>query len=89
MPSVYEACRNSEYFPFLKFEGTTFVKSKVKFQCFRASMERIQTLAQNQHIKMSYENKDVAILVSDLSGFTKTTRKWGITHFASVIIRMR
>ena len=31
----------------------------------------------------------VAVLVSDLSGFTSTTRKYGIVHFASVIVRMR
>eukprot|EP00547_Thalassionema_nitzschioides_P004212 CAMPEP_0194217550 /NCGR_PEP_ID=MMETSP0156-20130528/21591_1 /TAXON_ID=33649 /ORGANISM="Thalassionema nitzschioides, Strain L26-B" /LENGTH=521 /DNA_ID=CAMNT_0038946633 /DNA_START=44 /DNA_END=1606 /DNA_ORIENTATION=+ len=34
-------------------------------------------------------NKDIAVLVSDLSGFTSTTRKHGIVHFASVIVRMR
>ena len=32
---------------------------------------------------------NVAVLVSDLSGFTSTTRKYGIVHFASVIVRMR
>jgi class 3 adenylate cyclase len=32
---------------------------------------------------------NMAVLVSDLSGFTSTTRKYGIVHFASVIIRMR
>ena len=31
----------------------------------------------------------VAVLVSDLSGFTSTTRKHGIIHFASIIVRMR
>jgi class 3 adenylate cyclase len=42
-----------------------------------------------RNIQISYENKEMAILVSDLSGFTSTTRKWGIVHFASVIVRMR
>mmetsp|Transcript_33074 Transcript_33074/g.77366 ORF Transcript_33074/g.77366 Transcript_33074/m.77366 type:complete len:486 (+) Transcript_33074:105-1562(+) len=31
----------------------------------------------------------VAVIVSDLSGFTSTTRKWGIVHMASLIIRQR
>ena len=30
-----------------------------------------------------------AVLVSDMSGFTSTTRRLGITHFASLIMRMR
>jgi len=44
---------------------------------------------ESDYVLKSYENQDVTVLVSDLSGFTSTTRKWGITHFASVIIRMR
>ncbi len=32
---------------------------------------------------------EVAVLVSDLHGFTSTTRKYGIIHFASIIMRMR
>eukprot|EP00929_Paragymnodinium_shiwhaense_P048952 TRINITY_DN24707_c0_g3_i3.p1 TRINITY_DN24707_c0_g3~~TRINITY_DN24707_c0_g3_i3.p1 ORF type:complete len:925 (+),score=254.40 TRINITY_DN24707_c0_g3_i3:78-2852(+) len=32
---------------------------------------------------------EFAVLVSDLSGFTSTTRKYGITHFASIIVRKR
>ena len=40
-------------------------------------------------IRVSYANKPVAVLVSDLSGFTSTTRKYGILHFASIILRMR
>jgi len=40
-------------------------------------------------IKIAYDDVDVTVFVSDLSGFTSTTRKWGITHFASVIVRMR
>ena len=31
----------------------------------------------------------MTVLVSDLSGFTSTTRQYGILHFASVIVRMR
>ena len=30
---------------------------------------------------------EVAVLVSDLHGFTSTTRKYGIIHFASIIMR--
>lgn len=30
---------------------------------------------------------DVWVLVSDLSGFTKTTKKYGITHFTAIILR--
>ena len=33
--------------------------------------------------------KSAAVLVSDMAGFTKTTRRLGIVHFASLIIRMR
>ena len=40
-------------------------------------------------IRVSYADMHVAVLVSDLSGFTSTTRKYGIVHFASVIVRMR
>jgi class 3 adenylate cyclase len=40
-------------------------------------------------VKESYEKIDVTVLVSDLSGFTSTTRKYGITHMASIIVRMR
>ena len=40
-------------------------------------------------IRVSYADMNVAVLVSDLSGFTSTTRKYGIVHFASVIVRMR
>eukprot|EP00933_Yihiella_yeosuensis_P039498 TRINITY_DN33550_c0_g2_i1.p1 TRINITY_DN33550_c0_g2~~TRINITY_DN33550_c0_g2_i1.p1 ORF type:complete len:536 (+),score=105.20 TRINITY_DN33550_c0_g2_i1:92-1699(+) len=32
---------------------------------------------------------EMAVLVSDLSGFTSTTRKHGIVHFASIIARKR
>jgi len=38
---------------------------------------------------ISYEYLDVCILVSDLSGFTSTTRKYGIIQMASNIVRMR
>jgi class 3 adenylate cyclase len=40
-------------------------------------------------VTKSYENQDVTCFVSDLTGFTSTTRKYGITHMASIIIRMR
>eukprot|EP00946_MAST-07B_sp_MAST-7B-sp1_P003561 g3561.t1 len=40
-------------------------------------------------VQRSYVKTKVAVLVSDLSGFTATTRKYGIVHFASIIIRMR
>jgi len=34
-------------------------------------------------------SREVAVFVSDLSGFTKSTRKYGIAHTASAILRMR
>ncbi len=40
-------------------------------------------------IHSNYSDREVAVLVSDLSGFTSTTRKYGIVHFASIIVRMR
>lgn len=40
-------------------------------------------------VQRSFVKTKVAVLVSDLSGFTSTTRKYGIVHFASIIIRMR
>ena len=40
-------------------------------------------------VKRSFVKTSVAVLVSDLSGFTSTTRKYGIVHFASIIVRMR
>ena len=40
-------------------------------------------------IHTDYHEQEVAVLVSDLSGFTSTTRKYGIVHFASIIVRMR
>jgi class 3 adenylate cyclase len=40
-------------------------------------------------VHVSYADMDCAVLVSDLSGFTSTTRKHGIVHFASIIVRMR
>jgi class 3 adenylate cyclase len=42
-----------------------------------------------QWVKQSYLKQKVAILVSDMSGFTRLTRQYGIIHFASIIIRMR
>lgn len=40
-------------------------------------------------IHTDYSDREVAVLVSDLRGFTSTTRKYGIVHFASIIVRMR
>ena len=40
-------------------------------------------------INTDYSDREVAVLVSDLRGFTSTTRKYGIVHFASIIVRMR
>jgi hypothetical protein len=31
----------------------------------------------------------VTVLVTDMSGFTRLTRTYGIVHFASLIVRMR
>jgi len=42
-----------------------------------------------QWISQSFRHEMVGILVSDMSGFTRLTRTYGIIHFASVIIRMR
>lgn len=40
-------------------------------------------------ITKSFVNDKVAILVSDMSGFTRLTREHGIVHFAAIIIRFR
>lgn len=40
-------------------------------------------------VRQSYLKQKTAILVSDMSGFTRLTRQYGIIHFASIIIRMR
>ena len=64
-----------------------FTKSKVKFKCFEITEKYQPPLSLN--VKYTYEHLQMAILVSDLSGFTSTTREWGIVHFASVIVRMR
>jgi len=42
-----------------------------------------------EHMLHSWEGEEVACLVSDMSGFTKLTRKHGIIHFASIIARFR
>jgi len=40
-------------------------------------------------LKTSYFKQEICVLVSDLSGFTRLTRKYGVIHFASVIVRKR
>jgi class 3 adenylate cyclase len=40
-------------------------------------------------LKKSFFEQEICVLVSDLSGFTRLTRKYGVIHFASVIIRKR
>ena len=40
-------------------------------------------------IKQSFFSQEICVLVSDLSGFTRLTRKYGVIHFASVIVRKR
>jgi len=54
-------------------------------QCCETERE----MAETDIVKESYEDMDVTVLVSDLSGFTSTTRKYGIIHMASIIVRMR
>lgn len=44
---------------------------------------------QNANIFQSFENLCVAVLVTDMSGFTRLTKKHGIVHLASVIVRFR
>ena len=39
-------------------------------------------------IAKSYQG-EVAILVTDMTGFTRLTKKMGIVHFASLILKMR
>jgi len=41
------------------------------------------------HAFRSYQHQQVGILVSDMSGFTKLTRKYGAIHFTSIIARTR
>lgn len=53
-------------------------------------LERRAVVAQmKKWVQRSFVKTPVAVLVSDLSGFTSTTRKYGIVHFASIIVRMR
>ena len=40
-------------------------------------------------LKKSFFKQEICVLVSDLSGFTRLTRKYGVIHFASVIVRKR
>merc|ERR1711871_1849784 len=87
MPIIQERAKNAPMYPYLNFEQRILKRSKVDFPCFCVSERMAPKLGQN--IMYSYENMDVAVIVSDLSGFTSTTRKWGIVHFASVIVRMR
>ena len=87
MPIIHEKSKNSRYYPYLDFEERMLKRSKVDFKCYCVTMEPLPILAPN--IAFSYEKHHVAILVSDLSGFTSTTRKWGIVHMASIIVRMR
>jgi len=42
-----------------------------------------------EHMLHSWASEEVACLISDMSGFTKLTRKHGIIHFASIIARFR
>ena len=53
------------------------------------AMARDGDLSATHCTKSDYSGREVAVLVSDLSGFTSMTRKYGITHFASIIVRMR
>ena len=53
-------------------------------------LERRAVVAQmKKWVQRSFVKTPVAVMVSDLSGFTSTTRKYGIVHFASIIVRMR
>lgn len=89
MPVIHDAAKNSLIYPFLNFKERTLRRSKVDFRAYEVTADE-NIFAQNDTVNMvSYLNKDVSILVSDLSGFTKTTKEWGITHMASIIIRMR
>eukprot|EP01047_Picozoa_sp_COSAG01_P038820 COSAG01_NODE_3169_length_6472_cov_67.100581_2_plen_499_part_00 len=48
-----------------------------------------QTPPQHASVLFDFRGESKAVLVSDLASFTATTRKHGIVHFASVILRMR
>lgn len=37
------------------------------------------------HKYLKYGDREVAILISDMEGFTQTTRRLGIVHFASMV----
>lgn len=41
------------------------------------------------NVSESFEHLSVAVLVSDMSGFTRLTREHGILHVASIIVRAR
>ena len=58
------------------------------FRCARYGMLTYFTHTHTHTLSLSHTQK-VAVLVSDMAGFTRLTRKYGILHFASLILFMR
>jgi len=68
-----------------KFAQSLFDCSTIAFEDSGA----VDIASLEQIIQADYRDKKVAVLVSDLCGFTSTTRKYGVIHFASIVVRMR
>lgn len=55
----------------------------------KQSINRRFSQRMSKWLKKSFFKQEICVLVSDLSGFTRLTRKYGVIHFASVIVRKR
>ena len=95
---VHEASRRQFHSPEGKVRKTLDNKIHVKVGFAdeeHASVDELNETEKSELVNLSnwaqvsYADMAVAVLVSDLSGFTSTTRKYGILHFASIIVRMR
>eukprot|EP00931_Biecheleriopsis_adriatica_P086702 TRINITY_DN61314_c0_g1_i1.p1 TRINITY_DN61314_c0_g1~~TRINITY_DN61314_c0_g1_i1.p1 ORF type:complete len:459 (+),score=76.86 TRINITY_DN61314_c0_g1_i1:25-1401(+) len=69
-------------------DGESACSVEVSGSSRRASKNHAELTAKGVDLLTRYPNR-MAVIVSDLSGFTSTTRKHGIIHFASIIIRKR
>jgi class 3 adenylate cyclase len=72
---------------FFPMQLTSFVQARIQAAMRRASLfpKEYEEIFQNY---LLYED-EVAVLITDMTGFTSTTRKLGITHFASLILQCR
>ena len=72
---------------FLKEHKVRVVASLPCYSQKNVDTQRGSKVFDSTQNKDSFE--DAAVLVSDMTGFTSGTRKHGIVHVASVIVRMR